>query len=272
MPSTGRNAVRPIRIVLAAVLVSVFVAPAALASSFFIIGDGSTESSITPLLTARGHTVTLFSGVYDYNFTGATSLTPYDAVILLDGEGASGMPTSGQNALTSFVSGGKGIVITEWVALEYRMGGYASMGDLIPLRRAPLSGGFETTDTYYVQGVHEITNGLPANFGVPKMGSNAGTAVSGSTVLVTGTKAGDAVVIDTYGTGRIVQFASAGNYGGYMPFNQGSASANFNLLFVQGAEWAAGAGGPAVPEPVTMAGLVLGLGGLATYVRRRRAA
>ena len=30
--------------------------------------------------------------------------------------------------------------------------------------------------------------------------------------------------------------------------------------------------GPVVPEPVTMAGLVLGIGGLATYLRRRRAA
>lgn len=212
------------------------------ASDFLVIGDGVTESSITPLLTAGGNSVTLFPGT-DVAFNGALNLAPFDAVILLDGEGyEQGMPTSGQNALVAYVTGGGGLLLTEWVAYEFSNGRYSQMGGLIPLRRT--SGG-TSSDIYTVMMAHEITAGLPASFSVPIQGYNVGSAVSGS-VLVTGGSAGHAVVVRDVGAGRVVQLSTAGNFGGRRPFDQGAASANLNRLFVQAAEWVAGGGCTAV--------------------------
>jgi len=86
---------------------------------------------------------------------------------------------------------------------------------------------------------------------------------------------GHRVVTDTYGQGRIVQFATAGDFAGYTPFDHGSASANLNQLFAQGVEWAADA--PAAADPVgtplpgaATAGLAL-FGGIGLRRTRRRA-
>jgi hypothetical protein len=213
----------------------VLVSGLAFASDFLVIGDGVTESSITPLLTASGNNVSLFPGT-DVEFDGTVDLSSFDAVILLDGEGYSdGMPVSGQSSLKDYVIGGGGILLTEWVAFEFSEGRYSQMGELIPLRRRA---GNTSTDTYTVTMDHEITAGLPASFSVPAQGFNVGTAVSGD-VLVVGALADDAVVVDDVGAGRVVQLSTAGNYLGYRPFDQGAASDNFNRLFVQAAEWVA---------------------------------
>jgi hypothetical protein len=217
-------------------LILLLVTSLASASDYLVIGDGVTEDSVTPLLTSRGHTVSLFPG-NDSAFDGTVDLSPYDAVILLDGEGYNaGMPVTGQNALKAYVGAGGGLLLTEWVAFEFDNRRYAEMGELIPLRRTTGDNG---TDTYIVELAHEVTAGLPASFSIPPQGYNVGSAVSGE-VLVTGVEAGDAVVVDAFGEGRIVQLATAGNYSGHRPFDQGAESENYNTLFAQAAEWIAG--------------------------------
>ena len=92
------------------------------ASDFLVIGDGVTENSITPLLTASGNSVSLFPGT-DVAFDGTIDLSSFDAVILLDGEGFNaGMPVSGQNSLKAFVNAGGGLLLTEWVAFVFDEG------------------------------------------------------------------------------------------------------------------------------------------------------
>lgn len=228
--------VKPRERVLSSLVVLLLLASPGSAARLLVIGDGDTEDSVVPLLQVEGHDVIVFSGT-DSSFDGSTDLSTYDAVILLDGEGyQSGMPVGGQNALKAYVLGGGGLLLTEWVAFEFRNGRYGSMAELIPLRR---SGGATLSETYTVQVAHEITVGLPASFSVPTQGFNVGSAVSGI-VLVTGSSSGDAVVVDDYGTGRVVQMATAGNYSSHRPFDQGSASTNYNRLFVQAAEWVSG--------------------------------
>ena len=224
-------------------------------AGILVIGDGSTENSITPILEAEGYDVTLFPGIFDYNFDGSYDLSEFSTVVLADGASGweVGMPTGGQLALKAFVGAGGGIVIMEWVAYEFLYGRYQAMPELIPLRRNGV--GSCDGQTYVVQEAHPITSGLPASFTVPPSGSNTGSAVSGAVLISsTTTTIGDVVVIDQYGEGRIVQLANAGNYNeagcsGGGPFTQGEASINFIRLFVQSVDWAAYGGG-AMPEEV----------------------
>jgi len=209
-----------------------------------IIKDGSTEDDVATILAGAGMSTTIT--VYDYQWDG-TNPAPdgFDAVVLLDGYSgwAEGMPASGQNALSDYVSSGGGLLITEWVAFEYNGGRYSSMGELIIIRR---SGGATSTATYRVVREHEVTAGLPTEFTVPSHGSNVGSAVGAATVLITSPQMGDVVAIREYGDGGIVQFAMAGNYMDKNPWNL-----EMQQLLVNAVEWLAGPGRALKVEPLT---------------------
>jgi hypothetical protein len=255
-----------------AVLLAGLALPAC-AASVYIAGDGSADASVASLLTARGNHVTI--GVHSADLTDAVNLAGYDAVVLLNGTSyGRGISEAGQQNLLDFVQHGGGIALTGWFAYDHdAMGLDQRMTPLIPLER---SGGGERADVYRLAEHNAITAGLPASFTVPATGMNVGTRLRSSTanVAVSGVF-GHRVVTDTYGDGRIVQFAAAGNYGDLTPFDQGPASANLNQLFAQGVEWAADA--PAAADPVitplpgaATTGVVL-LGGLG-FRRSRRPA
>lgn len=217
------------------VLVMFLLATPLWGTEILIIKNGGTENDVASILSGAGMSTTIT--VYDYEWDG-TNPPPdnFDAMVLLNGRygWASGMSTSGQTALINYVQNGGGLLITEWVAYEYANGRYASMGDLIIIRR---SSGSWYTPTYQVVQAHDITANLPSAFTLPYHAGNVGSAIAEATVLITASGVGDAVAVREYGQGRIVQFAMAGNYEGANPWDT-----NMQQLLVDAVEWAAGSG------------------------------
>jgi hypothetical protein len=250
-----------------------FAAPLAHAGSIYIAGDGCADASVAALLSARGNQVTV--GVRSVDLTGSVDLSTYDAVVLLNGTTfGQGICATGQQNLLDFVHNGGGIALTGWASYDHDVAGLDQMmSPLIPLER---TGGAARADVYHVDVHSSITAGLPDMFVVPATGMNVGTGLRSSTASVAVSGAfGHRVVTDTYGQGRIVQFATAGDFGSYTPFDQGAASSNLNQLFAQGVEWAADAPAPADPAVTPLpgaatAGLVL-IGGMGLRRTRRRA-
>ncbi|MCK5119911.1 MAG: choice-of-anchor D domain-containing protein, partial [Candidatus Latescibacteria bacterium] len=193
-----------------------------------IIGDGETELTLESILTAAGYSVTIVSddAIYD-----GTNPRPegFGAVILVDGvDYGDDMPESGQTALVNYVANGGGFIVTEWIAWEIYEGRYSILSSIIPLT---CSDWYDDTDTYTVVEDHPVTEGVSPSFAIYTAG-NIGNAVSGL-VLVTGAIAGDAVVADEVGRGRIVQFSSAGNDEGD-PFS----NEDMRLLMINAVDWA----------------------------------
>ncbi len=200
--------------------------PKTLNQDVLIISDGVTESDIESILTNSGCTVTTIG--LDDSYHGTPDPNDFNVVILLDGEGFnSGMPTDGQLALKDYVLNGGGFILTEWISFEVNQGRYQSMLDLILIDR---QGGTSNNDSYSLVGTHPVTDGV-SNFSVAH-GYSESIANSG-TVVLHGTNTGDAVIVKEYGNGKIVHFASAGNYNGYQPFQ----NADMQQLLINAVEW-----------------------------------
>ena len=203
--------------------------PKTLNQSVLIISDGVTETDVASVLTNAGCTVTTIG--LDYTYHGTPAPSDFNVVILLDGAGYDdGMPTDGQLAIKDYVSNGGGFILTEWISYEVGEGRYQSMLDLILTDR---SGGGSGSDSYSLVGTHPVTDGV-SSFSVSH-GYSESSANSG-TVVLHGTNAGDAVVVKEYGNGKIVHFASAGNYNSYHPF----LNANMQQLLINAVEWTSG--------------------------------
>jgi hypothetical protein len=196
-----------------------------------MLRDGETEKTAADILTIAGFDVTL-SDTLEYAWDG-TNPSPdgFSTIVLFDGPTyETPMNESGQTALVDFVKSGGGLVFTEWIVNDAQR--HTTMADLIMLTRTSGSNG---TEMYSVIKSHPVVEGIAETFSVTT-GTNVGMATSG-TVLVTGSVAGDAVVVKEHELGRIVEFASAGNWDGYDPF----AEANMQKLLVNAVSWA-GAG------------------------------
>ena len=169
-------------------------------------------------------------------------LFEFDLVILPNGQSYNEeMPEEGQQALLGFVESGGGLIILEWAAFNVGLSLYQTLAEVIPMTR---NGGGQGLDSAYVQSDHPITQNVDEFF-TTDHGYNIGYANWGE-VLVTRSSinstgyynTGDAVVAADYGDGKVVQFASAGNYAGYSPFQ---TSENMAQLMINSAAWAAGA-------------------------------
>jgi len=203
--------------------------------NLLILGDGFSQSQITPFLPANiSWTI---APVTENSWDGTNPpLAGFDVVLLLDGVTySSDMPVSGQTALVNFVQNGGGFIGTAWLPYEtnYSQSGYYHylfMRQLIPQTRIS---GHEIPDTYTVVVSHPVTAGLPASFAVPQAGFDVSSANSG-TVVITGANTHDAVVVKEYGCGHVVGLATAAGYNGYNPWN-----ANMQTLLINAIEWAA---------------------------------
>jgi hypothetical protein len=199
-------------------------------SGVLIIGDGATENTIVPALQGAGYqnVTTVSRSAFDGSQLGGNA-----EVILIGGNDYStDMSAAGQSALLSFVNTGGNLLFTEWIAYQMGNGQFATLAPLLLAPRDPAIGGFETADTYTVVVQHPITQGLPNSFVTPAMGSNIVTSYAG-VALMAGTTSGYPVITAGYGGGRVVQYANAGNYGGYNPF----VDPNMNLLLQNTADW-----------------------------------
>ena len=186
-------------------------------------------------LQVAGLSVT-YSDTDENSFDGTNpSLAGFDSVLHLNGTTyESDMPEAGQQALVDFVNAGGGYVHTEWIAYERN----ATLGTILALER---TGGQEgLAHTYTISSSHPVVASVPATFTtVGYCGGNTGTVSNGATALATVPEFGDAVAVNEIGTGRVVGFAHAGNYGNQDmdPSEYCLADPNLLQMLVDGLYW-----------------------------------
>ncbi len=207
-----------------------------------IIPDDSPTGTATlaTALTAAGYTVTTGSAPsYLYNGTNP-ALTGFGSVVVLAGGPTStsyttDMPSAGQTALTSFVSAGNGLVLTEWAAYQVASGRWATLAPLVLLNRTTTFTGTINVAVDPARPTHPIWAGLPTSFTFSGA-VNVGKAKTGPNLSVIGTspEAFDLVVLRDAPAGRVVHFAGSGNY---LP--TGWNNTNVQKLIANAAGWAA---------------------------------
>ena len=179
-----------------------------------IIGDGVSDAALVPLLNQAG--IDTYVVPSDATYEGTPAPQDFDAVLLVNGSNYGlDMPYAGQQVIREYVLNGGGLLAFEWVEAEVANGRYTALGDLLPLNREMSQSG---TYEYQRSSTHPILEGIPESFSITT-GSNIGTADFGE-VLMTSAQAGDVLVVHQAGQGNVIQFASAGHYGGFLPFQE----------------------------------------------------
>jgi uncharacterized repeat protein (TIGR01451 family) len=163
----GRAFSRSIGVVVAAVF-AWFGFSKAQASNVYVLlgGNATSDATVIDALTAGGHVVT--AGVQTSVWDGTqANLNDYDVVVVLDNFNYISMiPVAGRTALVDYVSGGGGIVTSEW--LNYLTSCnvfYPEFAGLMPV----LCRGYDyarSTTYSQVQPDSIIDDGLPSSFDV----------------------------------------------------------------------------------------------------------
>jgi len=207
-----------------------------------IIWDNSSTNSNTlslkTALESEGFNVTL-SSTNESSYNGSNpALTDFEAVIHLNGTTySSEMPNSGQTALVDFVNTQGGLYChTSWLPYQRGQSKYTTMSELIILSRSTGTTGSLTYSDASGQSSHAILDGVPSSFTI-NAGADRGYAVSYSsnpvTVLM---KEGsyDAVMIRSYGNGKILGMSQAANYANKSVLSD----TNIQKLFINAINWA----------------------------------
>ncbi len=257
-------------------LVTVLILATALqagAANVYVLGagDAGEDTRVKSVLESFGHSVTI-GQVYS-SFTGSVSLTPYNAVLLMPNYSWSAdMPTTGQSALLNYVSGGGGLVTTEWTIWGAETG---RLGTLAPALPATSGGAYTyATPTTYFRNVadpiidYNLLHAYSYIFTLTNLSGTESrlTPKSGATTWFTTSYGGVSdtgyagVVGWTYGSGRVISLST-------LAAENELANADYRQLFSNTVTWVAGESVP-VPIPGALWLLAPGLAGLAA-VRRR---
>ena len=190
----------------------------AVPAKVLILEDGGTEDSLFKILDSAGFDVTL-GGLFQ-NYTG-TNFSAYDLVILLNGFDFSyEMVDSVELGLKNYVTGGGVLLVTEWMCYTIVHFGFNLILDsILPVESDGHSvGGVET---YYKESNHDITAGLPDSFvtkatwSISEVFPNSRTQTTDYTVLFSGKSyGGAAMTMGTLGSGRVIHWSMAGQFGG----------------------------------------------------------
>jgi hypothetical protein len=216
-------------------------APVASATDVLIIYDttGGSTPSLKTALEGAGYTVDL-SAVAEDSWNGTNpSPSSYDAVIHLNGSTYSTeMPSAGQSALLNYVQGGGGFIHGEWNA--YQIDDAGQMTAMTPITLLERTSGDNGTRTYTLSTSHPVVANVSSSFSLAPAGYNIGSARSfstdPSTVLATDEDGNDAIVVRSYGSGRVVGLSNAGNWNGYSIL----ADTNMQQVYIDAVDWVAG--------------------------------
>ncbi len=207
-----------------------------------LIADDSAAGSATlgAALTAAGYSVTQ-TAVPSYQYNGTNpALAGFGSVVLLAGGPAStsyqtDMPVAGQTAIANYVAAGNGLVLTEWATYQVASGHWATLAPLVLFSRTAAYSGQITAVADPARTSHPIWAGLPSTFTFSGTG-NVGAAIVGPgiSVLANSPQTVDLVAIRDVAAGRVVHFATAGNYA-----PNGWTNANVQKLMANAAGWVA---------------------------------
>jgi hypothetical protein len=235
--------------------------------SVLILADTDVVSTaaLATSLSNAGLQVTLRPAP-EYTWDGTNpSLSGFDAVIHLNGSTYDQpLPSSAQNALTSYVQNGGGFVGSRWNGAEFQ-------SELDNLVLQSIGGGSDVAAqncgacqvTYEILPAgagHPVLAGLPASFSFLADGHDAGPqvdfATEPSTVLAKVSAGGPAVLVRQFGAGRVVNFSFAPNYQWDDQFNSHDPvtlqDPTIQQLYYNAVMWAAGqAVGTAQPQTIT---------------------
>jgi uncharacterized membrane protein len=172
--------------------------------------DGASGGETTAIakLEKAGYTVT--DGGTPSSYSGSPNPNNYTAVIVFVSDDYTiDMPAAGQTALKNYVNNGGGIIFTEWFAYHVLNSRYQTLAPLLCLNR---TGGGSSNESWTIRGSHPITTGVPSQFYVDH--SYSVLNISSGTLLANSSASLDCLACKDYGSGRVVQFATASNYTG----------------------------------------------------------
>ena len=207
--------------------------------------DGPATTALGTSLANAGFQVTLRPAP-EYTWDGTNpALTGYALVIHLNGfTWSTALRPGGQTALTSFVQNGGGFIAASWNGYEATAGTQKGMPQLV-LQGSGASCG-QCIITYNVvqgQESHPVLAGISSTFTFRADGHDAGPQLSfttnPSTVLMRVPSGPPAVLVRQVGSGKVVNFSFAPNYGlGTMGITL--LDANIQRLYVNAAFWITG--------------------------------
>lgn len=180
--------------------------------------DTAGTDALEEILAATGYDVTRVTPEYTWNATNPP-LDGFDCVVHLNGATwHRSLPVEAQTALVDFVRIGGGYIGSQWNGLEAAAGWQVDMEDLVLQLYPQPDNGTERDMTWSQvpgQEGHPVLEGVPATFTFFADGHDANGAVvfeeDPSTVLMTSTHGGSAVIVRELENGRVVHFAVAAN-------------------------------------------------------------
>ncbi len=171
---------------------------------------GGSKKAINALIK-NGFTVT--NAGKPSNYTGKPDPFKFGVIIIFIAEDYSiDMPHAGQNAIKNFTKAGGGLILTEWFGYHVTNNRYKVLAPLGCLNR---TGGGSASETYTIQKSHPITDGVKSSFTTVTQAYSSTNLAPGATLLVTGSSSYNALACRDYGLGKVVHFATAGNYSGF---------------------------------------------------------
>jgi MBG domain-containing protein/thrombospondin type 3 repeat protein len=207
--------------------------------------DGAATTALGNSLASAGFQVTVRPAP-EYTWDGTNpALTGYALVVHLNGfTWSNAMRPAGQAALTSFVQSGGGFIGATWNGYEAIRGTQKGMPELVLQGTGSDCG--QCIITYNVvqgQQTHPVLAGIPATFTFKADGHDAGAqlpfATNPSTMLMSGPGSQPAVLVRQYGSGKIVSFSFAPNYG-LGSLGVTLLDANIQKLYLNSAIWTTG--------------------------------
>lgn len=201
-------------------------------------------TALVNAIVAAGYTVTVRPPP-EYTWDGTNPpLTDFHCVIHLNGATYwAPLPVAAQTALVNFVQNGGGFIGSQWNGYERATGQQVDMNDLV-LQLWPFPdncGGCTMTWTVVSgQEGHPVLAGIPGSFTFFADGHDAGSqvvfGVNPSTVLMRSPGGGPAVLVRQFGSGRVVNFSHAANYGSGNTLQD----PNIQKLYINALAWMCG--------------------------------
>jgi hypothetical protein len=207
--------------------------------------DGAATTALGTSLANAGFQVTVRPAP-EYTWDGTNPvLTGYALVIHLNGfTWNTALRPAAQTALTSFVQNGGGFIAAQWNGYEATSGTQKGMPELVLQGTGPNCGQcIVTYNAVQGQESHPVLAGIPATFTFRADGHDGGEQLpftsNPSTVLMRVSSGPPAVLVRQLGSGKVVSFSFAPNYGlGAMGITL--LDANIQRLYLNAAIWTTG--------------------------------